>query len=172
MKKILVGLIAIVMSLGIIGTSSASLYNYYTAQGVKMPSLEARAVLYKSIGNDVYQGTASQNKALEAYLSSGFESRLGGTPTPSTSASMKYVETGDFTLFDSAVAGDTSITLDSLKDIYNNTLTMSDFGDKGFGRINPEGDNVSEAFSFSGITANSDGTYTLTGVKTVLAKYP
>ena len=87
-------------------------------------------------------------------------------------ASRNYVEIPDTTLFIGAILGDTTITVDSLTDIYGNSLTMSDFGDKGYGRINPEGDNISESFSFSGITSNSDGTKTLTGVKTVLAKSP
>jgi len=71
-----------------------------------------------------------------------------------------------------AAAAATSITLDNLVDIYNNTLTMTDFGTKGFARINPDGDNIAEDISFTGVTANGDGTFTLTGVKTVLAKAP
>lgn len=87
-------------------------------------------------------------------------------------ASRNYVEIPDSTLYSGAIVGDTTITLDQLVDIYGNSLTMTDFGDKGYGRINPEGSNISESFSFSGITSNSDGTKTLTGVKTVLAKSP
>lgn len=71
-----------------------------------------------------------------------------------------------------AAAAATSITLDNLVDIYNNTLTMADFGTKGFARINPDGDNIAEDISFTGITANVDGTFTLTGVSTILAKAP
>jgi len=85
---------------------------------------------------------------------------------------MKYVEAPDFFLFTPAVATDTSITINNLIDIYGNVLTMTDFGDVGYGRINPEGTEISESFSFTGVTANSDDTYTLTGVKTVLAKSP
>ena len=108
----------------------------------------------------------------------GFESifddemMLGGTPTPTSSAAVKYVETPDFYAYSPAVAADTSITINNLEDIYGNTLTMTDFGDIGYGRIDPDGKEVSESFTFSGVTANSDGTYTLTGVKTALAKYP
>lgn len=97
---------------------------------------------------------------------------FGATPTPTSSAAMKYVEIPDSSLFVGGIVGDTSITLDRLVDIYGNDLTMSDFGNEGFGRINPEGDGTSESFSFTGVTSNSDDTVTLTGVSTTLAKYP
>ena len=86
---------------------------------------------------------------------------LGATPTPTSSANRKYVETPDFFLYSPAVSGDTSVTLNSLKDIYGNTLTMSDFGSLGYGRIDPDGASVSESFTFTGASANSDGTHTL-----------
>lgn len=97
---------------------------------------------------------------------------LGATPTPTSSASVKYVEIPDANLFNQAVTSDTTLTVNRLVDIYNNSLTMSDFGDIGFGRVDPEGDNISESFTFTGITTNSDGTKTLTGIKSALAKYP
>ena len=84
----------------------------------------------------------------------------------------KYCGVSETQLTIGAAAAATSITLDSLVDIYNNTLTMTDFGTKGFARLNPDGDNIAEDISFTGITANGDGTFTLTGVSTVLAKDP
>lgn len=106
---------------------------------------------------------------LEVELNEGM---LGATPTPTSSANRKYVESPDFYLYSPAVAADTTITLNTLKDIYGNILTMTDLGTLGYGRIDPDSATISESITFSGITANSDGTYTLTGVKSTLAKYP
>jgi hypothetical protein len=100
------------------------------------------------------------------------EQKLGATPTPTSSANRKYVESPDFYLYSPAVSLDTTITLNTLKDIYGNILTMTDLGTLGYGRIDPDSASISESITFSGITANSDGTYTLTGVKSALAKYP
>lgn len=69
------------------------------------------------------------------------------------------------------VIGATSVTLTSLTDIYGNVLTMSDFGAKGFITLEPDTSNA-EAATFTGVTANGNGTYTLTGIKTILAKSP
>jgi hypothetical protein len=48
---------------------------------------------------------------------------------------------------------------------------MADFGALGYGTLEPDTNN-SEGFTFSGITANANSTYTLTGVKTVTATSP
>jgi microcystin-dependent protein len=78
------------------------------------------------------------------------------------------VQTGTFTLIgNGAVAGSTSIILQSFKDILGNNLTMASFGDKGYGTIEPNTSNE-DAISFTGITQNSDGTATLTGVASTL----
>lgn len=69
------------------------------------------------------------------------------------------------------IVGDITITLTSLQDIYGNTLTMSDFGDKGYCTAEPQTNNE-DAFIFTGITANTNGTFTLTGVTSILAKSP
>jgi len=69
------------------------------------------------------------------------------------------------------IVGATSITLTSLTDIYGNVLTMSDFGALGYFTCEPDTTN-SEGGTFTGVTANANGTYTLTGVKTILAKSP
>lgn len=69
------------------------------------------------------------------------------------------------------IVGATSITLTSLTDIYGNVLTMSDFGGLGYFTCEPDTTN-SEGGTFTGVTANANGTYTLTGVKTMLAKSP
>lgn len=85
---------------------------------------------------------------------------------------IKYVQSNNLYLAGSGVViGATSITVTSLTDIYANVLTMTDFGSKGYVTLEPDTSNE-EAATFTGITANSNGTYTLTGVKTALAKSP
>lgn len=85
---------------------------------------------------------------------------------------LNYVQSNTLYLSGSGVIiGATSIGLTNLTDIYANVLTMADFGTKGYGTLEPDTTNE-EAFTFTGITANTNGTYTLTGVSTVLAKSP
>ena len=69
------------------------------------------------------------------------------------------------------IVGATSVTFTSLADIYGNVLTMTDFGAVGYGTLEPDTTNE-EAFTFTAVVANANGTYTVTGVKTVLAKSP
>lgn len=69
------------------------------------------------------------------------------------------------------IIGATSATLTTFTDIYANVLTMADFGSLGY--ITFEPDTTNEEFgTFTGVTANANGTYTLTGLKTALAKSP
>lgn len=67
--------------------------------------------------------------------------------------------------------GATSITVTNFVDIYGNVLVIGDFGARGQGCLEPDTNNE-EACTYTGITPNANGTYTLTGVKTVLAKTP
>lgn len=84
----------------------------------------------------------------------------------------KYVQTNTFYLAGSGVIiGATSIALTSLTDIYGNVLTMTDFGTTGYITLEPDTTNE-ESATFTGVTANANGTYTLTGVSTTLAKSP
>jgi hypothetical protein len=83
-----------------------------------------------------------------------------------------YVQTN--TLFQAGAGstiGAVSITLTSLTDIYTNVLTMANFGDKGYITLEPDTTNE-EGATFTGIVTNANGTYTLTGVSTILAKSP
>jgi hypothetical protein len=83
-----------------------------------------------------------------------------------------YVQTN--TVFQAGAGsaiGAVSITLTSLTDIYTNVLTMANFGDKGYITLEPDTTNE-EGATFTGIVANANGTYTLTGVSTILAKSP
>lgn len=71
-----------------------------------------------------------------------------------------------------AVAGATSITLKSFQSINGVNLAMSDFGSVGFGTLEPGNGTQEEQISFTGIVQNSNGSATLTGVKTVLFLSP
>ena len=71
-----------------------------------------------------------------------------------------------------AVIGDTSIILQSFTDIDGNLLTMTDFGGIGFGTIEPGNGSLEEQICFTGVTQNTNGTATLTGVSSVAFVYP
>lgn len=72
-----------------------------------------------------------------------------------------------------ASIGDTSITLQSMTDIDGNALSMSGtFGTKGFGTLEAGNGNLEEQTSFTGLTNNTNGTVTLTGVSNVLFLFP
>jgi len=60
-------------------------------------------------------------------------------------------------------ATDTTINLVRLETPAGNSITMTDFGDTGYGTLEPRRTNK-EFISFTGITQNSDGTARLTGV--------
>lgn len=67
-------------------------------------------------------------------------------------------------------SSDTSITLTSFKQPTSGyLLNMSDFGSTGYLTIQPGNVNYQEFVSFTGVTQNSDGTATLTGVTRGLA---
>lgn len=79
-------------------------------------------------------------------------------------ASIKYVQAKTTTLYTNINTSVTSIILNGLYDVYGNALSMSDFGDIGYGTIEPLSRTNQEIISFTGITDNGDGTVTLTGV--------
>ncbi len=86
--------------------------------------------------------------------------------------SLKYVQSiTQYQAGAGGVIGATSIVLQDFTDIYGNVLTMSDFADKGYGSCEPDSVNE-ESFTFTGVSANANGTYTLTGVSTALAVSP
>lgn len=71
-----------------------------------------------------------------------------------------------------AVSGATTITLKSFQTIDGVNLAMSDFGSKGFGTLEPGNGNLEEQIYFTGVTQNSNGTATLTGVNSVTFTSP
>ena len=78
-----------------------------------------------------------------------------------------------FTLAGSGVSiSDTTMTLSSFQTIDGVDLAMADFGSIGYMTIEPGSRDREEQISFSGITQNTNGTATLTGIKTVLFLTP
>jgi len=79
-----------------------------------------------------------------------------------------------FTLSGSgATSGATSFVLQSMTDIDGNALSMSGtFGSKGFGTLEPGNGTLEEQIVFTGLTNNSNGTVTLSGVSSVSFTYP
>ncbi len=78
-----------------------------------------------------------------------------------------------FTLAGSgAVIGETTLTLSSFKSIDGVNLSMADFGTIGFATIEPNSGTQEEQISFTGVTQNSNGTATLTGIQSVLFLSP
>ena len=85
---------------------------------------------------------------------------------------LKYVQSPTFYLAGSGViVGATSVTLTSFVDIYGNALALSDFGSKGYITLEPDTSNE-ESASFTSVTVNANGTITLGGISTTIAKSP
>lgn len=68
--------------------------------------------------------------------------------------------------------GDTTIVLQSMVGIDGSNIVTADIGSVGEGTLEPGNGTQEEAIQFTGITQNANGTATLTGVSTVLFKYP
>lgn len=71
-----------------------------------------------------------------------------------------------------AVAGATSIVLKSFGQINGTLLTMANFGSVGYLTMEPGNGTLEEQVSFTGVVQNSNGTATLSGIKTVLDVSP
>lgn len=79
----------------------------------------------------------------------------------------------NFNLAGSGVSiADTTMTLSSFKSIDGVNLALSDFGSAGYMTIEPGSRDREEQIAFYGVTQNSNGTATLTGIKTVLFLSP
>lgn len=86
----------------------------------------------------------------------------------------KYAQLQNFSLAGSGcVVGDTSIVLKSMTDIDGNALTMSlSFGAIAFATLEPGNGQFEEQICFTGLTNNTNGTVTLTGISNVSFLYP
>jgi hypothetical protein len=156
MKKLLVGLF---LSLLVLMPAHA----YTVKRGDTLSKLS------QTFGVSVQQLVASNNITNPNLILVGQELNVGLNMLGSTN----YVQTQYFTLYGSgAIVGTATITLRNFKDIDGTNLTMADFGTKGFATIEPNNGTQEEQVSFSGVTQNANGTATLTGVKSVLMKYP
>lgn len=83
------------------------------------------------------------------------------------------VQAQPFTLSGSGVVqGATTMVLRRFQDIDGNNLTMSSFGLKGYGTVEPGNGTREESILFTGVTQNTNGTATLTGVLHVGFSYP
>ncbi len=71
-----------------------------------------------------------------------------------------------------AIAGATTIVLKSFAQINGTLLTMTDFGAVGYLTMEPGNSTFEEQISFTGVVQNSNGTATLSGIKTVLDVSP
>ena len=69
------------------------------------------------------------------------------------------------------IIGATSVVLTSFSDIYGNALALADFGTKGYITLEPDTTNE-ESATFTSVTVNANGTVTLGGISTALAKSP
>lgn len=101
-------------------------------------------------------------------------SYLFGIPkTTQTLGAIHFVQAQSFTLAGAGSSvGATTLTLRSFNNVDGTPLNMSDFGEKGFGTIEPNNGTQQEQISFTSTTRNSNGTVTLRGVSTVLNVYP
>lgn len=87
--------------------------------------------------------------------------------------SIKISQLQNFNLAGSGVSiSDTTMTLSSFQTIDGVNLAMSDFGSKGYMTLEPGSRDREEQISFTGVTQNSNGTATLSGIKTVLFLSP
>lgn len=68
--------------------------------------------------------------------------------------------------------GDTTLTLQSFNSSAGNPLAMTQFGSIGYGTIEPGNPGQEENIDFTGITDNSNGTVTLTGVQDIGLLFP
>ncbi len=86
----------------------------------------------------------------------------------------RFAQLQPFTLAGAgAIIGDTTIVLKSMTEIDGTAVVFATvFGDIGYATIQPGEGTSEEQISFTGITQNSNGTATLTGVKSVTFTYP
>jgi len=88
-------------------------------------------------------------------------------------AVIQFIQAQKFILSGSGSSiGDTTITLQSMVGIDGSNIVTADLGTKCYGTLEPGNGTQEEAISFTGVTQNSNGAATLTGVKSCLFKSP
>ena len=161
--KILLTILAFFASTSLV-FGATNLWQFYDEQGLLLPSFEYRKDFYEQILNDdVYKGTAEQNDLYLQYLQ---ENEFVKSPKQEEIKLGAFNPAGGTTyrLQTSIGTTDTTVKLSSFKNRSSIALTMTLLNtDIGYGTLSPQ-TSRSEFVSFSGITQNSDGTATLTGV--------
>lgn len=119
--------------------------------------LEAKYEVEKQVLADSLNELEATVIELNSKIQSFAEERVGG---------FNFVGGKNYFLYGSGVgSSDTSLKLTSFKmPVAEINLTMTNFGDIGYGTIDPGSATKQEFISFTGITQNADGTATLTGV--------
>ena len=163
MKKLLTIILTLIASTSIV-SASTNLWEFYNEQGLMLPSYEYRKDFYEQIlAEDEYKGTAKQNALYLQYLQ---ENNFVPAPKANEIKLGAFNPVGGTTyrLQSSIGTTDASVKLSSFKNRSSIPLTMTLLAtDIGYGTLSPQ-TSRSEFVSFSGITQNSDGTATLTGV--------
>lgn len=92
---------------------------------------------------------------------------------PSTPSVVNFIQAQPFTLAGSGTTiGDTTILLNSMVGIDGNNIVTADLGSFAYGTLEPGNGTHEEAILFTGVTQNSNGTATLTGVSSIGFKQP
>lgn len=93
--------------------------------------------------------------------------------SPQTPSTLGFIQAQPFILAGSGSSiGDTTITLQSFTGIDGTNILTADLGSFAYGTLEPGNGSQEEAVLFTGVTQNSNGTATLTGVSSVGFKQP
>jgi len=176
LKKIFNVSVALLTIFGLVTPTFAysTLWEYYTQTQGRFPSVAERRLAAEGLGIENYTGTAEQNQYLLTVLTGG---ETGGEkeakPIVFSLGAFSPTGGGTYRLKTSIGTTDTTIPLSSFKEPVSNTLyTMSYLGSTiGYGTVDPS-TTRSEFVSFSGITQNSDGSASITGVSRGLTRTP
>ena len=102
-------------------------------------------------------------------VSSIFGVHQQATTTPTTAGSFTPVQTtSQYGIYQYVSQSATSVIINNLS-VAGTPLTMANFGSIGYATIEPNSSSNQENISFTGLTQNSNGTATLTGVSRGLA---
>lgn len=154
MKKLGLFIAILVVSL-LAGQASASLYDFYSSQGLKLPSIVERTPKAIECGIFGYSGTLEQNIALETCLL-GQSDTLGGTLPV---AGVTYTLAGS-----GVTSAATSITLTSLTIPQTGyELLDADFSSTFYVTLEPGNTKRQEIVSCTTVTQNANNTATISG---------
>ena len=156
MRKGFAGL-AVLLTIGI-----AAVVSFAVSKFIEHPTLEVTREVVREIPREIPRETIK-----EITKETIRESRVESQPAQIVlgADNSQFVAAPPSRLAGSGIGiTDTSIKLQKFKTRSGVNITMTDFGDTGYGTLEPESDAKFELVSFTGLTQNSDGTATLTGV--------